>query len=422
MFPQEILDLFIDELQHTSTNGPQRTEALRAWTLTSRGCCARAQRHLFSKIILDGSKREYLTSVNNLRQILEEDKRITTYAKCLHIINIVDGTADGVRALCFVLGTMPKLHEIAIVTRSLQDPPSWQGCQPEIKQALWNLRLVSPHLTTLTIEGLHDLDCRFFLSWKSISRITLISCTFGNHLAIIPLTLEPEDLVSQCQTLTLTSKSIFLCHHLVTEHLKYSSLPVLPRLTTMSVEVESPMLVIVAWTCLFDSIRGAPLRRLALTNTLRSLQAQPAYWFTLEHLPKLRSLEISELLTGHRTCSGILKTISNFFSSPCKPSGITSIAIDLTWPGSVDNVQGGADTLKMDIISPQLGWSELDNTLTSSTYPNLTSVRIHSYFLKRAECTTTHIRLIDTQDQKRATLLPLTNSSNSIELQFKYCG
>ncbi|KAJ3502111.1 hypothetical protein NLJ89_g9036 [Agrocybe chaxingu] len=357
MFPQEILDLFIDELQHTSTNGT-RTEALRAWTLTSRGCCARAQRHLFSRIILDGGKSNYPTSVSNLREILEEDKRITTYARCLHIIDIVDGTTNGVKALCFVLSTMPELREIAIVTRSLQHP-SWWNCQPAIKQALWDLRLVSPHLTALTIGGLYALDCRFFLSWKNISRITLIDCLFRDHLATIPLTLEPEDLVSQCETLTLTSKSILLCHHLVT-----SSLPVLPRLTTMSIEAESFLPFVVVWTRLFDSVRGGPLRRLALTNTLRSLQAQPSYLFTLEHLPELRTLEISELLTRHQTCLGILKTLSKFIS-PCKPSGITSIAIDLTWPGSVDNVEGGPDTLKMDITSSQLGWSELDSTTPS---------------------------------------------------------
>ena len=183
MFPQELIDRFIDEVAigyRSSLHIPTDTEYdLRSCSLAARCFRSRSQRHLLAYAPLLIARGETQSKkVQILREILETNEALR---QCIvHLsINlratepIDDGDAEWEfhdENLPFVINMLTEMRQLNIHCESLY-AIEWDRLSEGIKTALRNTRFTSPHLSIL---GLFKMSISpYDLIGKSIKDITL---------------------------------------------------------------------------------------------------------------------------------------------------------------------------------------------------------------------------------------------------------
>jgi len=160
-FPQELLDLFIDNL------APHKP-GLRACALVSRDVSLRARRHLFSTISLGWSEQHLTDAAQKLRahaliDIIDTDENILPFVQVLEMqIDHVrfGSTTDyesGLPSILTIMYSHPrsKLHTFRLIGPLYQEH-AWSHLDFAFKSALCNL-CISGSLSTLCISDLKDI-------------------------------------------------------------------------------------------------------------------------------------------------------------------------------------------------------------------------------------------------------------------------
>ena len=182
MFPQELIDRFVDEVaggKPTYHISPGVQRELRSCSLAARCFLSRSQRHLLAHarlfIFRGGIQSKRL---RKLREILETNDALRQCFIHLTIILQPMNTDDEDVELEFHDGNLPFVMNMLAELRHLDictnnEAIEWDSLSQGIKTALGNTRFTSPHLSSLLLGGIlispHDL----VYTWKSIKEITL---------------------------------------------------------------------------------------------------------------------------------------------------------------------------------------------------------------------------------------------------------
>jgi hypothetical protein len=191
MFPQELIDRFVDEvaigLKKSSDYIPTNIgDNLRSCSLAARCFRSQSQRHLLAYAPLSvvlGETRS--AKVQRLREILETNEALRQCIIHLRIdfratepLNIDDdGDVEWEfhdENLPFVINTLTEMHQLEIhCTSANLYAIEWDRLSEGIKTALRNTRFTSPHLSILGLHGIFISPYDLIDTWKSIKNITL---------------------------------------------------------------------------------------------------------------------------------------------------------------------------------------------------------------------------------------------------------
>ena len=196
MFPQELIDRFIDEVAigyRSSLHIPTDTEYdLRSCSLAARCFRSRSQRHLLAYAPLLIARGETQSKkVQILREILETNEALR---QCIvHLsINlratepIDDGDAEWEfhdENLPFVINMLAEMRQLIIWCASTYTI-GWDRLSGSIKTAFWNTRFTSPHLSNLGLSRISISPHDLVYTWKSIKDTALSSVemnSMGNN-------------------------------------------------------------------------------------------------------------------------------------------------------------------------------------------------------------------------------------------------
>ncbi|KIM36689.1 hypothetical protein M413DRAFT_287083 [Hebeloma cylindrosporum] len=183
MFPQELIDRFIDEVAETSD--PRDNLDLKSCSLVARCFRSRSQSHLLEYVQLSIRRGQTASNkIRKLREMLETREALRKYIFCLDIklnalaLDIDDEDVEWKfqdENLPYVLGMLPQIHQLHFGRHPLHPIPEWDRLSEDIKTALCNMRFTSPQLSFLRLSGISISVYSLVDSCKSIKEVFLSS-------------------------------------------------------------------------------------------------------------------------------------------------------------------------------------------------------------------------------------------------------
>jgi len=185
IIPQEIVDLFIDDLAQR-INEPDSFQALLSCSYTSRAVNHRCREHIFSSISTSTSKHHVYpapprSKISLLEDLLEYDNKIGAYIQHLHIDLGFSGStvpeleAHLPRVLELIRTSEGSLKSLEISTRSM--PMKFYELPPDVQGALFRC-LEHSTVSTLKLAFIVAVPIQIFMH-PNIKHLLIREVTFG---------------------------------------------------------------------------------------------------------------------------------------------------------------------------------------------------------------------------------------------------
>ncbi|KIM36699.1 hypothetical protein M413DRAFT_449037 [Hebeloma cylindrosporum] len=422
MFPQELVDRFVDEVavgQRRRYSLPPDTRGdLRSCSLAARSFRSRSQGHLLKRASLVITRGQTESEgVRKLREVMETSETLRRCIVCLNIqfdaidpLNVDDESAEWQfqdENLPHVIASLTEIRRLHI-RRTYTRVVGWDHLSEAIKTALRNTRFTAPHLSSLLLYGIsispHDLA----ETWKSIKELTLQGLEMNLGEEMSENALSRSILEYRLEKLVLHGREFPL-------HLALQNRQVLGSLRQLMDNL---------WGHGPDSIRQTWNVIHITSESLVTLNIGECFitsirprFMTMDKFPSLRHLVIRDEIIGTKT---FLDEVYPFFKlvNPTSTSKLESLELDLRWILPI----GSNYSHEEELLRPSNGWSQLDALLTSSQYPHLRDVTMNiclsACWDLRTEEPERFTRLWNIYYHLESALVPLLHSSDSIDLDF----
>lgn len=444
MFPQELINRFIDEVSTVGKPSyylpPTTRKDLQSCSLAAKCFRLQSQRHLLAHaefFIIRGETQS--KRVLNLREILERNEELrqcviylTIRLRAADPLNANDGVGDAGwkfhdENLPTVINMLAEIRHLNIRWEHL-NVVEWDRLSEGIRTALRNTP--SPHLSVL---GLHRVSISpYYLvdTWKPIKEITLrcvemIQMNMGEEGKAS----ENAPSIPECRLERVNIFGLeFPLHHALNDQILgglrhfrvelYRFCPYSIRQIWNVIHITSKSLESLDLAQCFSEYLYLTKSDTCLTDPSHLVTSIRPPFITMDCFPSLQSLAISDDIIGTKA---FLDTVVPFFKleNPMSTSKLENLTVNLEWIMPI----GSNSSYEDDVLLPSNGWHRLDALLTSSHYPSLRKVTIGiclsaSWDWRLGE-PERHARLWGIYRNLQSSCFPLLSCSDSIEFVFR---